>query len=124
MYPEEQLAIRWPHQIALAALGIGMLLLIFDLVRRGRIKERYALWWIAAALGAFLVGVVPRVIVWISHLIGVQFLTTIVLLLFGFLLTTVLGFSIALSRLSERNRRLAQEAALLEERVRRIEKGP
>lgn len=117
----EQITIQWPHQIALAVLGLAVLVLVFDLVRRGHLKERYALWWMGAALVAFMVGVVPRVIVWISHFLRFQFLTTLVLMLFGFLILTVLGFSVALSRLGERNRRLAQEAALLEERVRRIE---
>jgi len=44
---------------------------------------------------------------------------------FLFLLGIVLGFSVIISRLSERNRKLAQELALLAHRVERLEKdGP
>jgi len=109
------------HRIGLLTLSVVLLLLVLELVRRRRFKERYALLWLAAAGCGVIVGAFPGIIVWISKITHVQFLTVFFVTAFLFLLGLVLSFSVVISRLSEQNRELAQEFALLASRVKNIE---
>ncbi|HEO70425.1 MAG TPA: DUF2304 domain-containing protein [Candidatus Hydrogenedentes bacterium] len=110
------------HRVGLLVASVALLALVLELVRRGRLKERYALLWLAAAGLSLLLGAFPRLIEWLAALLHVQYLTVLFAASFVFLLGIVLGFSIVISRQSERNRALAQELGLLEHRVRRLEK--
>lgn len=110
-----------PHRVALLALSVMLLVMILELVRRGRFKERYALLWLASALLGLMVGVFPGIIVWIARILHVQFLTVVFGLAFVFFLGLILSFCVVISQLSEQNRELAQELALLENRVKTLE---
>ena len=117
MEQAQQLGFQPSHRLALLVLSVVMLGVVLELVRRRRFKERYALLWLAWALFGLVVGIFPGVIVWVSHLIHVQFLTVVFGVGFGFLLWLALSFSMVISRLSEQNRELAQEIALLHRRI-------
>ncbi len=109
------------HRVGLLALSVLFVLLVLELVRRGLLKERYALLWLTVSLFGVFVGVFPKTIVWLSGLLHVQFLTVLFVMSFLFLLGLVLAFSITISRQTERNRELAQELALLAHEVKKTE---
>jgi hypothetical protein len=109
------------HRVGLMVLSLLLLILILELVRRRRFKERYALLWLATAGCGVIVGLFPGIIVWLSRVMHVQFLTVFFVLAFLFLLGLVLSFSIVISSLSEQNRELAQELALLANRLKETE---
>lgn len=117
-----QQGLAWPHRVGLLVLSVALLLLVLELVRRGRLKERYALLWLATALTGLLIGVFPGVIVRVADLFRFQYLTVLFVVSFLFLLGLVLSFSVVISALVERNRRLTQEVALLDHKVREMEK--
>ena len=109
------------HRIGLMVFSVLLLRLVLELVRRRLFKERYALLWLATAAGGVIVGLFPGIIVWLSKVMHVQFLTVFFLLALLFLLGLVLSFSVVISSLSEQNRALAQELALLANRLNEIE---
>jgi hypothetical protein len=109
------------HRIGLMVFSVLLLILVLELVRRRLFKERYALLWLATAGGGVIVGLFPGIIVWLSKVMHVQFLTVFFLLALLFLLGLVLSFSVVISSLSEQNRALAQELALLANRLNEIE---
>lgn len=111
------------HRAGLLLLSLALFALVLELVRRGRLKERYALLWLAAALGSLLLGIFPQVIARLAQVLHVQYLTVVFAITFLFLLILVLALSAVISRLSERNRELAQEVALLDHRLRQLERG-
>lgn len=116
-----QMAFTPAHRAGLLLFSVLLLGLVLELVRRRRFKERYALLWLATSLFGLLVGVFPGIIVALARALHVQFLTVFFALAFLFLLGLVLTFSIVISRLSEQNRELAQEAALLAHRLKALE---
>lgn len=116
------LALQTPHRIGLLALSILLLALVLELVRRGLLRERYALLWIATALAGVLVGAVPGVLTFVATFLHFQYVTVLLALTFLFTLGLVLSFSVVLSRLSDRNRKLAQEVALLAAAVEELER--
>ena len=123
MSTPEQLGFQTAHRVVLLLLSLALLAFVLELVRRGRLKERYALLWLAAALASLAVGAFPALVERLAALLHVQYLTVFFAFSFLFLLGIVLAFSVVISRQAERHRILAQELALLERRVRQIERG-
>jgi len=120
----EQLGIQLVHRVGLLLLSLVLLGLVLELVRRRLLKERYALLWLAASGAGLLVGLFPGSIVLLSKSLHFQYLTLIVVISFLFLLGLVLSFTVVISRLSERNRQLTQEVALLANELKKLEERP
>jgi len=117
-----QLGFQAAHRVGLLVLSVLLVLFVLELVRRGRLKERYALLWLAASGASLAIGAFPGIVQRIAAALRVQYLTVFYGLSFLFLLGIVLGFTVIISRLSERNRELAQELALLAHKVAQMEK--
>ena len=111
------------HLRLVAVVGaIGLLLIVLDLVRRRRLLERYALVWVAVTVALFVLTVWGQVLDGISSLIGIAYPpTALFVIAFGFVIFLLLHFSVAVSKLSDQSRVLAQQLSLLEERMRRQE---
>ena len=106
--------------VALAALA-----LVFELLRRRRLREKYAAIWVVIAVGTVIVAVFPQILRWMADLIGIQ--TPSNLLFFGSLIV-LFAVSLQLSRevglLEEQSRRLAEDIGTLRMRVDALEKPP
>lgn len=118
------IGIQVGHRVALMVLSLMLLALVLELVRRDLLKERYALLWLATSIFGLVIGVFPSLIVQFAILVRFQMLTALFVFAFLFFLGLVLGFTVIFSRLSERNRTLTQELAILAYRVDRMEAGP
>ncbi|WP_263118997.1 DUF2304 domain-containing protein [Cellulomonas sp. RIT-PI-Y] len=98
------------------ALGSCLLLLVFlvVLMRTRRIREKYALIWVALAIGVCIVGAFPSAVTWLSSLVGVQTPSN---LLFAFalilLLLVCIQLSVEMTTMEEETRTLTEEVALL-----------
>ncbi len=99
----------------LAVAGSGaVLVVVVELVRRGKLKERYSLLWLLAGGILLLLSSSRYLLESISHLVGIYYPPSFLFLLaFFFLLLITLHFSVVISGLSEKNKKLAQELALL-----------
>jgi hypothetical protein len=100
-------------RIVAAAIAVAFMVFILELIRRGRLQERYSVVWLLAGL-AMLAGVAfPRLLEIVAELMGVRntnvALFSIMLLL---LLGLALNFSVIMSRQAAQITRLAQERAL------------
>jgi hypothetical protein len=103
----------------LAIVGSGsVLFVVIELIRRGRLKEKYSLLWLFDA-GVLLVLSISRgVLEYIAQLFGIFYPPSLLFLLaFLFLLLITLHFSVVVSGLSEKNKKLAQEVALLRQEM-------
>ncbi len=116
-------AIQAPHRIAITFLSVMLFALVIELVRREFLKERYALLWLATAGIGLLIGISPGLIARFAALVHFQLITTLFVASFLYVLGIVLGFTVIISKLAERNRRLAQDVALLAHRVQQIEEN-
>lgn len=94
--------------------AFGILLTLFELLRRQRLREKYAVIWFVIAVGAIVTAVAPSFLTSLSSLIGVHVPAN--LLFFGatmVLLGLTLQHSVELGRAEEHVRTLAEEIALL-----------
>lgn len=107
-----------------AILGSIVLVgVIIDLIRRGRLKEKYSLLWIASGGTILLFSLWRDLLHIVSRWLGIAYPPSFIFLLaFMFLLLIVLHFSIVISSLSDKNKRLAQEIAFLKMPEKEVKK--
>ena len=109
-------------QIVAVVASTGLLVLILELVRQRRLLERYALLWLLSALVLLGLALWKDVLETVATAIGVFYPpNALFLIAFGFVMVLLLHFSLAVSRLADQTKILAQRLALLEERQRRGE---
>jgi len=103
------------QKIVALIVGVALLGVIIELVRRRRLKEEYAWLWIIAGVSILVIGLHYPLLVWITGLIGAGW-TTSTLFFFGmiFLIALTLHFSVRISALETRVKNLTQHIALLE----------
>jgi hypothetical protein len=107
--------------LAVAASGV-LLVVVLELVRRKRFLERYALLWILSAIVLLALAIWQGVLATIAEAVGVKYPpNALFLIAFGFVLLLLLHFSLAVSRLSDQTKVLAQRMAMLELRQRKAE---
>jgi hypothetical protein len=107
-------------RIQIFSIGAAAVLLfiVFELVRRRRLLERYALLWLASAAVLLALAVWRNALEKIATGLGIAYPpNALFVVALGFVLALLLHFSLAVSRLSDQTRILAQRLALLEERV-------
>ena len=109
-------------QIVAIIVTAGLFFLVFELVRRRRLMERYALLWLFAT--AILLGLA----VWrgllerLSSTVGIAYApSALFAVAFAFVLALLLHFSLVISRLADQNKVLAQKLGMLQERVAQLE---
>jgi hypothetical protein len=113
-------------RIQVLTILVALLLLVgvIELVRRRRLLERYALVWLFSSVVLLGLAVWRGALDRIAEMIGVAYPpNALFIVAFGFVLWMLLHFSVAVSRLSDQSKVLAQRLALLEERMRRQEAG-
>jgi hypothetical protein len=95
-----------------------VLVMVVELIRRGRLKERYSLLWLFAGSILFVLSSSRSLLEFFSNLVGIHYAPSFLFLVaFLFLLLITLHFSVVISGLSEKNKKLAQELALLRQEV-------
>ena len=115
-----------PYRIKIVALTIciGMLILIFELVRRRKLREEYSQLWFITWIGILVLMIWFDLLKWITSRIGAYSdVSTIFFLALLFLILISLHFSVVVSRLTGRIKDLAQQQAILEEELERIRRG-
>src|SRR5208283_5405361 len=92
--------------------------LIFELVRRRRLMERYAILWLLAGLTLLVLALWKGLLTDIAHAVGIAYAPTVLFAVaFAFVLVMLVQFSTAISRLADQNTILAQRLALMQQRL-------
>jgi hypothetical protein len=106
------------------AIGVtaALLLLVFELVRRKRLSERYAILWLLAASTLFVLAVWKGLLTSLSNEVGISYPPSLLFAVaIGLIAMILLHFSLAVSRLSDQNKVLAQRLGLLQQRLEQVE---
>jgi hypothetical protein len=114
-----------PFRVSVVAAIVSalFLLVIFELIRSRRLQERYALLWLVTGGVILLLSVWRDALRLVAQQIGIAYPPSALFVLgFFFILVVLLHYSTVISELSERNVRLAQDIALVEERLRMHER--
>ena len=105
--------------------ALATLVFVVELLRRGILREKYAVLWLVVSAGLVLVAFVPEVLVRAAGLLGVVVPANLLFFVAGVVLLLVsVQLSYEVSRLEARTRRLAEEIALLRAMVERRDEPP
>lgn len=90
------------------------LIVLFELLRRKHLREKYAVLWVVVAVFTLMVAAFPQTIFWLSAVVGVEVPANLLFFLASMLLLGIsVHHSYELGRLEDRTRTLAEEVALL-----------
>ncbi len=107
--------------VAILVTG-GLFVLVFELVRRRRLMERYALLWLFAAATLLGLAVWRNLLETIASAVGIFYApSALFVIAFGFVLIMLLHYSLVTSRLADQNKVLAQRLGLLQQRLDELE---
>ncbi|MBD8584934.1 hypothetical protein EDF18_0863 [Frigoribacterium sp. PhB107] len=107
--------------IAASLLAVGV---VVERLRRRRLRERHAVWWLVAGVGALVISVFPQLTAWAADLVGVEqpanlaFFASIVIIFL-----VCVQFSAELTDLEDKVRSLAEESAMNDLRLHDLEKA-
>jgi hypothetical protein len=112
-------------QILSIAVSAALLLVVLEMVRRKAFLERYALLWLLSALVMLGLSIWSGALESLAKLIGIAYPpNALFLVAFGFVLVLLLHFSLAVSKLSDQTKILAQRLALVEQQQRAESEQP
>ncbi|WP_138442513.1 DUF2304 domain-containing protein [Sinomonas susongensis] len=101
---------------------VAVLLFVIEMLRRQKIREKYAVLWIVIGLASLLLAAFPDLLIWAARLAGVQVPSN---LLFAIAVILLMGVSLHLSRevsaSEDEIRALAEEVAILRADLRDVQ---
>jgi hypothetical protein len=110
-------------QIVSILATLGLFGLVFELVRRRRLMERYALLWLFSTAILLALAVWKPLLDRVAVAIGIFYApSALFAVALGFILVILLHFSLVLSRLADQTKVLAQRVGLLQERIDLLER--
>ena len=103
-----------------ALASFALVLVVLELIRSRRLRERYALLWLLTGIVLTVLSAWRNGLNTIAGWVGVRGYPPAVLFAVGilFILAVLLHYSTVISRLSDQNAILAQRLAILEEQLR------
>jgi hypothetical protein len=111
-------------QVVAIVGAIGLLLFVLELVRRRALMERYALLWLGSSIVILVLAIWDEALGMIARQLGILSApNALFFVAIAFILLLLLHFSAAMSRLTDQSKVLAQQHAMLEERLREVERA-
>lgn len=108
------------QRVEVVVVAILICAVIFELIRRRHLMERYALLWLLAGGVVLVLAIWQGLLTTLSHWVGIYYPpAALFAVAFLFVLVMLVHFSVAVSRLSDQNKILAQRLALLQQRLER-----
>src|SRR5438132_5661259 len=112
------------QRVEVIGLAVVICGLIFELLRRKRLKERYAILWLTTGVTLLVLALWKGLLTKLAHAAGIHYLPSALFgIAFLFVLVMLVHVSMTVSRLSEQSTILAQRLALLQERLDRLQHG-
>jgi hypothetical protein len=105
--------------------SVIVLVSLFEMLRRHRLREKYAVIWFIIAICAFIVALFPVLLERATAALGLQVPANLLFFTASLvLLMLTLQHSYELGRMEERTRTLAEEVALLRLEFDRVNRSP
>jgi hypothetical protein len=109
--------------IAASIASLVLLVAVLELVRRRRLREKYALLWILTAIVLLVLSVWRGAVTSIATTLGVSYGPTVLFAVGAlFVLVVLLHYSTVISALTDRTVTLAQRVSILEQRIEHLER--
>lgn len=105
-------------------IGLGLIAYIYNNVRKHTMSQDESLLWMIGAFLILILAIFPEIIIYLAKIVGISYAPSLLFFLTSaFLLILLFRNSQQLSVLREKNKELIQNFALLENRIRILEKS-
>lgn len=104
-------------RILMSVMSFTVVVITVEAIRRSHLQERYAILWVTTGLIILMTAFFPHILAVFSFLLGTEYVTSVVGIVFIFLLLIAFHFSIALSSIQKRQTQIAQRCAILEAKL-------
>jgi hypothetical protein len=109
-------------QLFAIVASAGLFFIVFELVRRRRLMERYALLWLFSTVVLLGLAVWKDLLEQVAQTLGIFYApSALFVIALGCISVLLLHFSLVISRLVDQNKVLAQRLGLLEQRLAELE---
>ncbi len=112
-----ELSVPLTHRLVSIALAAIVILVTVEMIRRRKLREEYALLWLTASLALTILAIFPDIPIRLNRLLNIDYQTIVMILVFLFLGMIVMHFAVVISSHAEQIRQLAQQVALLENKL-------
>jgi len=100
--------------------SIVLFALVIDFIRRGLLKEKYSVLWLAATVVIAVLSFKKELLDYLASIFGIAYPPSLLFIVaFIFVLLITLHFSVIISIQHEKNKRMVQELAILREALKR-----
>lgn len=104
-------------RITIGIVVILVLLIIFEMLRRQVLREKYAIIWLTTALVTIVASLFPYEVNRLSRILGFQTLSNFILLILGIVnLLVLMHLSLVMGKTEDQVQTLAEEVALLKDK--------
>lgn len=107
-------------RLMMIILSLLVVVTTIEAIRRSHLQERYAILWVTTGLIILMTAFFPHVLDLFSFLLGTLYVTSVVGIVFTFLLLIAFHFSIALSGMQKKQTQIAQKCAILEAKLEEL----
>jgi hypothetical protein len=102
--------------------SLALLIFVWFLIIRGKLKPAYALIWLGSSLIFFMMALFPKILKFIANAFGVEYTPSILFALgIFFLILLSLVETVVISNLAKNNTELAERLAIMQWRIEQIE---
>jgi hypothetical protein len=103
-------------------VAVSTLVVVIEMLRRRRLRERHAAWWVLAGFLALVVSVFPTTLTWAARSLGFDVPSNLVFFVsITVLFLVCIQHSVELTDLETNTRTLAEVSALQDLRIRDLE---
>lgn len=107
--------------IAAFFLALAIVGLVAEMLRRKKLREKYAIWWLVVGIATLVLAAFPQLLDYVAQAVGVQLPSNLLFILSILMLLGVcLHLSWEISVVEEETRALAEEVAILRIQIERI----
>lgn len=104
-------------------ISTALIILIFYLVKKGKLKEKYAIIWILVGITILIFAIFDKILILVATFFGIKTpINAMFFLGIFFIITISLNLSLIVSSLMEQNKKIIQKIALIEAELTNLSK--
>ena len=107
-------------RVLMAVVSLGVFFITLMTIRSYKLREKYAILWLTTAGMIILVACFPELVERVRLWFGMQYVTSLVAVIFVFLVLVSFHFSIALSALNDKAAAIAARSAIHDARLHEL----
>ena len=102
-------------------ISLALFVTIFEFVRKRHLREEYAILWLLTALAIVVLSLWPGLVETLGRITGFYYLTSVVFIVFVFVIGVLMHYSIVISKVKENNKEMVQKLGLLDQKMREMD---